>query len=63
MRSCGLRAREPHDRGELWKAAKSMGVANRIVDVLWDVYDVGDLIAPTAVETPESGEECWSMTE
>jgi hypothetical protein len=59
---CAL-VRESHDRGELWKAAKSMGVANRTVDVLWDMDDVGELIAPPAVETPESGEECWAMTE
>lgn len=49
--------RESHDRGELWRAAKSMGVANRMVDVLWDLDDVGELIKAPAIETHESEEE------
>ncbi len=52
---CAL-VRPSQDPEILWTSAKSLGVADRLVDVLWDLDDVGELIEPMDFEEAEVDE-------
>lgn len=53
---CAL-VRPAQDPEILWTSAKSLGVADRLVDVLWDLDDVGELIEPMEFEGAEAEEK------